>query len=227
MEYVVESNGECSMSFKAHMCVLMGDPASPTLWLLYMHDFALEEHPDDISLMATVISHLEHADDVVLISSSCHGLQFHLDTFAKWCSENALVVNGLKSWAMVFGPLISQLPILTLAGEIVQYTKQHTYVGITFCSTERNIFAAHFSRIATEARKNANAVLSIESVVGSLLPESARILYTAQVDPYLVNGCDIMLDVQKTYLRRVLGINNHSILAPLFMELAILPLQYH
>ncbi|KAF5332878.1 hypothetical protein D9758_017212 [Tetrapyrgos nigripes] len=199
MEYVVESNGECSMSFKAHMGVLMGDPVSPTLWLLYMHDFALKEHPDDISLMATVISHLEHADDVVLISSSCHGLQFHLDTFAKWCSENALVVNRLKSWAMVFGPLIGLLPILTLTGEIVQYTKQHTYVGITFCSTERNIFAAHFSHIATEAQKNANAVLSIESV---------------------------LVDVQKIYLQWVLGINNHSILAPLFMELAILPLQY-
>ncbi|KAF5328018.1 hypothetical protein D9758_018019 [Tetrapyrgos nigripes] len=171
MKYVVESNSECSTSFKACMGVLMGDPASPTLWLLYTHDFALEEHLDDISLMAMVISHLEYADDVVLISSSCHGLQFHLDTFAKWCSENALVVNRLKSWAMVFGPLIGQLPILTLAGEIFQYTKQHTYVGITFCSTECNIFAAHFSHIATEAWKNANAVLSIESVVGSLPPE--------------------------------------------------------
>lgn len=237
MEYVVDNNGECSEEFKARMGVLIGDPASPTLWIIFMFDFKLLPHDDDFVLMAIAISHLEHADDVVLISSSAQGLQFHLNTFAMWCSINALAINADKSWAMAFGRLPRTLPQLRLADGVVAYTQKHSYVGIILTSTNRNIFSEHYAHLATEARRNANAVLSVESVVGTLPPAMARTLYSARVDPYIINGFDVLIDVresdvkplqdvQHAFLRRVMGVNELSMIAPLFTELAILPVKY-
>ncbi|PBK64645.1 hypothetical protein ARMSODRAFT_1053743 [Armillaria solidipes] len=91
--------------------------------------------------------------------------------------------------------------------------------------------------MASTARKVANGVLSIRSMTAYLPPIEGRTLYTGQVDPYLINGCDVILDVrddhlawlrtvQNDFLRQILGLNEFSLLAPLFTELAIFPLPY-
>ncbi|KAJ7199095.1 hypothetical protein C8J57DRAFT_1104651 [Mycena rebaudengoi] len=59
----------------------------------------------------------------------------------------------------------------------------------------------------------------------------------ACVDPHLISGADIIVDVdaaalsalekvQKTYLRRILGLGTSSICAPLFTEMGLLPVRY-
>ncbi len=239
MSYVVQAGGELSEEFRARMGVLMGDPASPTLWILFMHDFNLDPHDDDMCLAAVAIAHLEHADDLVLASSSAHGLQQHFSSFVQWCRVNFLIVNALKSWVMVFGPLPNVLPRLYLGSIQVKYRESHTYVGVTLRSSHGDIFADHYDNMAKAARKAANGVLSTRSLTGGVLPPTeGHTLYTALVDPYLISGADVILDVreqhlhslsivQVDFLRELLGLNNHSMLAPLFTELAILPLAYH
>jgi hypothetical protein len=77
----------------------------------------------------------------------------------------------------------------------------------------------------------------VEAFVGDLPPRLGRILYMACVDPHLISGADIIVDVndealgcledvQKAYLRRTLGLGQYSMLAPLFTEMGLVPLRY-
>ncbi len=111
-----------------------------------MHDLKIIPHDDDFTFTLTVISHLEHTDDILLICGSWTGLQAHLDFLAAWCKHNFLYVNAGKSWIMVFGRpknIPNPLPLLTLDGKQVPYTVEHTYMGIMINSTELNMFAQH------------------------------------------------------------------------------------
>ncbi|KAJ7231523.1 hypothetical protein C8J57DRAFT_957434, partial [Mycena rebaudengoi] len=70
-----------------------------------------------------------------------------------------------------------------------------------------------------------------------LPPKEGRILYMACVDPHLISGADVIIDVddvalgdlenvQKAYVRRILGLGQYSMRAPLFTEMGLLPLRY-
>ncbi|KAJ7245331.1 hypothetical protein C8J57DRAFT_993519, partial [Mycena rebaudengoi] len=62
-------------------------------------------------------------------------------------------------------------------------------------------------------------------------------LFMARVDPHLTFGCEVCLntdadnlrepaDAQQLFIQNPLGVHDHSILAPLFIEIGILPLSY-
>ncbi|KAJ6461898.1 hypothetical protein C8R47DRAFT_993339 [Mycena vitilis] len=183
------------------------------------------------------MSHLEHADDMAIVSHSAEGLRRHLTTFAHWCGNNLLEANASKSWVMIFGPVPKLLPVFTLNGHSIGYTDCFCYVGLTFQSTNRNIFAAHYSAKASTARKTGFTVLGVESYIGALPPKEGRLLYTACMDPHLVSGADVIVDVddkalallekvQTSFLRRLLGLGQYCMRAPLFTELGLIPLRY-
>ncbi|KAL1742490.1 hypothetical protein HDZ31DRAFT_12034, partial [Schizophyllum fasciatum] len=71
----------------------------------------------------------------------------------------------------------------------------------------------------------------------SLAIRDGKIIYSSRVDPHLISGCEVALDVdrdslkllancQTSYLRRALGLGAHSILAPLFTETGVMPIAY-
>jgi hypothetical protein len=133
------------------------------------------------------------------------------------------VGNGF--WAQTKGD-----PIFTLNGDSVRYKDRFCYVGITFQSTARNIFAAHYSAKASTVRGTGYSVLGIEAYIGDLPPKEGHLLYMACIDPHLVSGAGVIIDVddsalqmlekvQHCFLRRLLGLGQYSMRAPLFTEL--------
>jgi hypothetical protein len=98
----------------------------------------------------------------------------------------------------------------------------------------RNIFSSHYKNKATVAHQCGHAILAIESFISSLPPQEGRILYTAWVDPHLIGGCEVVLDVdlvslcdvQHKFLHCLLEVNASFPLAPLFTELGIFPLRF-
>ncbi|KAJ7442012.1 hypothetical protein FB451DRAFT_1298099 [Mycena latifolia] len=182
------------------------------------------------------MSHLEHADDMAIISYSPEGLQRHLSTFARWCGNNFLQPNASKSWVMIFGAIPRTLPTFIVNGRKIGYTDCFCYVGVTFQSTDRNIFASHYTAKASTARRTGYTVLGIEAYIGDLPPKEGRLLYMACIDPHLISGADVIIDVddkalahlekvQRAFLRRLLGLGAYSMRAPLFTELGLLPLR--
>ncbi|TFY75202.1 hypothetical protein EWM64_g8810 [Hericium alpestre] len=168
MQYVVRADGTFSAPFMSGHGILAGDSASPMFWLLFMADLRLSDDPADISLNGVYVSHLEHADDIVLFSTSPAALQRKLNMLALWCSINFLAINLRKSIGMVFGCLPPRLPVLYINGSALCWTSEYTYVGVSFCSTKCNIFAPHYSSKAHQAKSLASAMFGLDGLIGSL-----------------------------------------------------------
>ncbi|GAW03734.1 hypothetical protein LENED_005478 [Lentinula edodes] len=238
MTYVIAHNGDISDRFRAMCGVLMGDPSSPTLWNIFLSTFNLIHDPNDLDLLGIVISHLEHADDIALISRSSHGLQSHLKAFETYCHTNNLSISAGKSWVMVFGRLPSPLPTLYLAGEVLSYRDSVRYVGLHLQSTHRHLFAAHYTVKRDSAITAAGSIAGCDLIIGHrrLDPLIAKQLYSALIDCHLINGCEIAIDtdkhllsmleqVQLLFLRWMLGLSRRSMVAPLFTETGIMPIR--
>ena len=230
-----------SKELLATLGILMGDPASPLAFLLYMSDFRVWPHRDDIVLDGIFISHLEHADDLVLFSTSQAGLQAKLDALAHWASSNQMEVNTRKTVIMLFRKRSSQnLPVSSpfhISGHRLEVVEEQCYVGIWFCSHGPNNWHAHISKSAEKARRTANITFFVQSHTGPIPPEHGKTLYTAQVDPNLtwgmpVTGLGTLADLKKlesvqlAYLRRLLAVQKHSEKSFLFTETSLWPIKF-
>ncbi|KAJ6518793.1 hypothetical protein C8R45DRAFT_801093, partial [Mycena sanguinolenta] len=189
---------------------------------------------DDISLNGSPVSHLEQADDVALFSTTAAGLQRKLKQFFGWCRVNFMVVSATKTRWMLFGELPRMIPVMLVGDSPIELVESYKYVGLIFTSVERDIFAAHYTKKASKARVVANTTFAIKSMIGCLPPAEGVQLYMARVDPHLTFGCEVGLDVvtahlkeladvQHQFLRRLLGVHDHSILFPLFTETGVIP----
>ncbi|GLB40535.1 hypothetical protein LshimejAT787_0804060 [Lyophyllum shimeji] len=238
MTYAVRHNSELSSSFRSTIGILIGDTCSPILWNLYLADFILHPDKDDIQLAGEIITQLDQADDIILLACTPDGAQRKLDALQLWCRRNFMILNVIKSLIMIFGPLPVILPRFWFGDKELKVSTQETYVGITLRSTARNIFIEHYNKKASKAQLIGRMIFALESKVGTIPPWEARRLYTALLDPHLIHGCEVCLDIdevlrkkleaiQHSFLRRALGLNpQSSMLAPLFTETAILPLRF-
>jgi len=236
MSYMVRSNGTLSSAFKSFLGLLTGDTASPILWNLYFADIGdyIPSHCDDIVLQRPM-SHLEQADNVVLFSTSLNGLQSKVDGFFRWCKVNFMVLSVAKTKWMILGPIPRNLGLLTVDERPLELVDNYKYVGLHISSTNRNMFHLHYIDKAGKARSVAQTTFTLDESIGHLPPAEARLMYLARVDPHLTFGCEVMLDVrpddleklvdvQVSYLRRLLSLSSFSQRTPLYTETGILPI---
>ncbi|KAJ7435445.1 hypothetical protein FB451DRAFT_1062622, partial [Mycena latifolia] len=118
----------------------------------------------------------------------------------------------------------------------VPLVNEFKYVGIWLTSTTPNIFSKHYKIKAAKARKTSNAAFALKHRIGSMPIKEGIQLYTARVDCYLISGAEISLDIdaglinelvhaQELYLRRLLGLNDRSMLAVLYTETGVEPIK--
>lgn len=236
MAYSVRVDGAFSNMFKSTVGILQGDPASPFAFLLYIADFCTPQDPDDVRFGELAVGHLEHADDLVLLSLSYQGLQRKLVHLQKWAATNFMSGNASKSCVLVFGAKDPTVP-LTLFGKPVPFSPTTRYVGINITSKHTNIFHDHSTICSVKAQSIANRVLNLESVIGTMDPANGRKLYLSLIDPHLTNGCEITLDAaldllkplqrtQRSFLRRILGVGSSTLTTMLFSEMGLWPIEW-
>lgn len=239
LTYHVRQGQELSDEFKSFLEILAGDPASPHLWNLFLSDFRLDWHPDDVTLNGIPVPKCEHADDVMINSSSPAGFQAKLTEMAGYCSCNGCEISATKSVFLLFGQWKGKQPVpqFLMGNKEVKQVYNHPYVGQWFQSDHKCMFAEHYSVKAAKANVMANACLGVSRMVGTLPAWDGWTLYMLRIDPYLTSGCDIcpdivqsqlhvLEDIQYSYLRQMLGIGNQSSLVVLFTETGIWPIHY-
>ncbi|PBK69909.1 hypothetical protein ARMSODRAFT_841649, partial [Armillaria solidipes] len=238
MTYVVKLGPHHSEAFKSIVGILAGDSSSPGLWNIYFSDFSPPPHADDVALGNQPMSHVEQADDIVLFSNSSEGLQAKLDILFDWCRKNSMTISHDKTKIWIAGPLPSPLPSFSVGGHALSCVSKHKYVGITLSSTDRSIFKEHYYIKASKARKSMNALFGAEHFVGTIPPKDGISVYMATVDPHITSACDVSIDidsgllaelerVQKTFIRRLLGIAKRLPVAMLFSETGMWPVKFH
>ncbi|CDO76313.1 hypothetical protein BN946_scf184751.g5 [Trametes cinnabarina] len=174
------------------------------LWLLYISDFDLDPHPDDVILAGRRISHLEQADDVAFLSmSAVQGIQVKLRQFEHYCNTVFVLINTDKTLAAIHGPLPDLLPPLVLYSVRLRYMPTATYVGMTLTLVHPDVFLPHYVAKAQSACQAANATLSLTLYTAPLPPPLALQLYRSHVDPHLMAGCEVVLDVRPSALREL------------------------
>ncbi|KIJ48064.1 hypothetical protein M422DRAFT_45508 [Sphaerobolus stellatus SS14] len=171
------------------------------LYLIYCSDFTLPPDPNDVFLADTTISHLEHADNIVILSFSDSGLQRHLRHLTAWRGCSFMTINATKSKYMIFGVLPNPLPLPILAGRYIEFIDTFTYLGCTFSSLSHDIFDYPYYKKAATATRVVNTVRSMSRHVGYLPVHEGQILYTSRVDPHLISGAEVVINVVKTVLQ--------------------------
>ncbi len=238
LAYTVRFQGQTSDDvFGAAAGILIGDPASPILWLLFISDFDLPADPSDITLDGVPVSHQWLADDAMLASTITVAAQDKLDYFEQYCGDNSLTPSIPKTYAALYGPVPVPAPVLTLQRKPLAWVELATYTGVTVTSTARNIFKPHYVAKEKAARKVANGALALQQFIGPIPPPIALRMYRALVEPHLTYGCEICIDVQPSvleplekvelaFLRRVLSLGTQCQRAPLYLETGLWPLRY-
>ncbi|PPQ81254.1 hypothetical protein CVT26_015075 [Gymnopilus dilepis] len=237
MEYIVRHNGETSEVFQSTIGILIGDTCSPLLWNIYLVDLIFRLSEVDIDLDGYSICHVEQADDISLFTTCPRGMQARMDTLDKWCAENGMIINAVKSACLIFGPLPRALPVFKFGKEVVRIQESQCYIGFNVGPTDRNIFKRHYEAKADKARNVGNMILAVQSLIGKMTPWEMRKLYWALMDPHLVHGAEICLDIdppllelleniQHRFLQKLLSVGEKCPTPLLFTETAIIPLRY-
>ena len=140
---------------------------------------------------------------------------------------------------MIFGPILSVLPTLSVGDECLEFINEFKYVGVTFKSTHRFMFAPHYVKKVSKAHNMVFAIFAVESMVGTLPPHDGLQLYKSRVDPHLTFASEVAIDIdgsffkallediQVLFLCMLLGLHKRSMHALLFTETGIMPISYH
>ncbi|KAJ7148422.1 hypothetical protein C8R43DRAFT_1088393 [Mycena crocata] len=223
MRYAVKFGKEHSLPFHSLIGLFTGDTASPTLWNIFFADFRLPPHKDDVHLNGRPVSQAEQADDNLIMSTSFTAFQDKVNAFYRWCTNKRVFISAKKSKWMIFGPLPAVLPVLRIGDLVVELVHEFKYVGIWFTSVHADVFAKHYQVKASKARNTSNAIFGLNHRIGSLPVREGLQLYMARVDCYPHLGEH--LEAQHMFLRRLLGLNPHSMLAVLFTETGQMPVR--
>lgn len=134
----VRVNGHLSRMVKVKRGVQQGCPLSPILFNFVLQDVLnqFEIHADQlpgmVSVLGSRLSHLEYADDIVVISNSAASLQLALIRLSLELDEVGLTINKEKSVLVRFGKkgIADQKPPILIDGGELKWDKEVKYLGI-------------------------------------------------------------------------------------------------
>ena len=131
-----------------------------------------------------ILAHLLWADDLILISDSLHGIRMQLKGLAKFCSNNQMLVNELKTKIMCFGR--PENIKLEFNGKLIEQVSEYKYLGCIIKSIQRanaDPLALNYKYICDLARKAIYGMRKKISNVGTLKPNTMMYLFNAAIRP--------------------------------------------
>lgn len=164
--FSVRLGDQKSKTYKISSGIIQGDTLSPVLFALFVADFdgflRKKENIRGVSINSTMeIISLFYADDLVLFSDSCNGMNRTLRALRDYCSENSLEVNAGKSKIMVFQRSGRQKSYKFNCGnDPVEMVGSYSYLGVTF--SRSGLFVQHAK---TAVQKGTTAFKSVWPVI--------------------------------------------------------------
>jgi len=146
-----------------------------------------------VCINGEIIAHLLWADDLVLLSDTFHGLQTQLDGLNKFCQNNHMIVNEMKTKFMVFGnpKKISKLYFNSIC---IDEVTNYKYLGNIISSTKyagQDPFKNTYQFLCDKAKKAIFAMRSRIRTLGEISPDVLLDLFDVLIKPILTYGSDV------------------------------------
>lgn len=187
----VKSNDCLSSSFLSHNGVPQGDPLSPILFSLFIHDLPLCLKSRGVSLNGNFINHMLYADDLVIISTKPEELQEDLVALRNYCTLNRLKVNVEKTKCLPFyRGRYDIIPTFTYNGVQLENCKTFKYLGLTL--TTQLSSSRHVDAIVSKC--NARIGMLFHKLKISNLPLNLALkIFDVYITPIIEYGLPIWL----------------------------------
>ena len=177
--------------FPIKLGVKQGDNLSPNLFKIFINDLPdyLQNSPDPILLNGKPLNCLLYADDIILVSTSAHGLQTKLAILEKYCNDWCLTVNPYKTKVLVFNKAGRHIRLKfnykDYELECVQHCK---YLGVYFSASGTFSFAQN-----ELYKKGLKAYFKLQKDFLSLNPSIKTSLHVFDhtIKPILLYGSEI------------------------------------
>ena len=136
------------------MGVNQGGVASGFLFRKYMAD--LKRYLDyevGVCISSEILAHLLWADDLILFSDTPNGLQKQLNGLYKFCANNRMIVNEIKSKAMCFGKQTRFS--VSFNNKEIEQVHRYKYLGNIVRRVDRlqqDIFADNYQYLSDQAQ---------------------------------------------------------------------------
>ena len=149
LQCVVKWNGELGVSFPVICGVRQGGVLSPFLYALYVDELINKLRKSGYGLFVGNIfaGCVMYADDIVLISPSCHGLRKLVSICESYGIEWDIKFNPSKSQLATFGGKNPPAASVCLNGLPMTWVENVKYLGLYFqCSSGKNDWSHHIRR---------------------------------------------------------------------------------
>ena len=192
----LKCNGLLSASVLDELGVNQGGNASGLLFRKYLGDLS-EYLKKEVGICVDdeILAHILWADDLLLLSDTCHGLQKQLDGLQKFCALNFMIVNEIKTKVMVFGKIPADTNIaFYFNGKVLNIVNSYKYLGNIVQSVRRHtddIFGSNYDFLCNKARKAMFGACKKLKVIGAQPPHIMCYVYESVVQPILTYGSDI------------------------------------
>jgi hypothetical protein len=161
LEYMVRVNKELSESFFSFLGVLTGDSGSPQFWNLLLASFKLYPLPGDITVNGKAISKLEHADDLMVLSTTGHGFQAKLNGTSTHMGDIGCEIQTMKCLWGAVGIKPSTPQEFYLDGKLLEEASMFQYVGVWHDLKAKDMYMEHHRIYLEKAERMANACLAV------------------------------------------------------------------
>ena len=170
-----------------------GGVASGLLFRKYTADLRVFLNTEfGVCIGEMIISHILWADDLILMSDSPEGLQHQINGLFRFCSQNLLLVNTVKTKCMVIGH--SKPLELYLNGQKIEQVMQYKYLGNIIKSVNNSnadIFSSTYSYLCDQGRKAIFGMMHKIRDIAPLPPKVMFKLFDSVIKPILVYGSDV------------------------------------
>lgn len=136
VNYCIKLEKGVTSSFSSNTGVKQGCVLSPILFNLYLADLPgiFDQSCGPVQIADKLLSCLMFADDLILISTSQHGLQTCLNKLSCYCQKWHLTINISKTKVMVFSKSgrAGKKCTFFLSGQKLEISNSYCYLGVTF-----------------------------------------------------------------------------------------------